>query len=167
MHADAYAFVALAAKEYQAAGPVYEIGSRNINGTVRGLFPRDGYLGVDIASGPDVDLVVNAASYLPPMPMGTAVCCEVLEHTLYAETIVTQAARALLVGGLLIITCAGEGRLPHSAHDGGSLRPNEHYQNLTRETVSAWAEAAGVESLPNPYRAVWGDVYYVGPKVRA
>lgn len=165
MHAEAYAFVATAAQHHQPGGVVYEIGSRNINGTVRGLFRNAAvYIGVDVVGGPDVDLVADAATYRPPLPPATVVCCEVLEHTEKAEAIVTQAASVLAPGGLLIITCAGEGRAPHSAYDGGPLREGEYYRNLLPWEIRQWASEAGVDAVQMSWSENPGDSYYVGRK---
>lgn len=165
MHPEAYHFVATAARDHHARAPVYEIGSRNINGTVRGLFRHLGaYLGVDVMPGPDVDLVVDAATYTPPMHPATVVCCEVLEHTSNAEAIVRKAASVLEPGGLLIVTTAGDGREPHSAIDGGPIRPGEFYRNLTIGELQAWAKAAGVEAVRMTATDNYGDLYFVGRK---
>jgi hypothetical protein len=168
MHQQAFEFVATVARAYQARGPVYEIGSRNINGSVRALFHDVGlYLGVDVASGPGVDLVADGATYAPPIVPRTVVCCEVLEHTADAHKIVAQAATVLEPGGLLIITCAGEGRVPHSAWDGGPLRAGEYYRNLSFGDLERWASAAGVDALRMAWSENPGDTYYVGRKKAA
>jgi hypothetical protein len=167
MHAQAFAFVAEAVKTHGATAPVYEIGSRNINGTVRSLFDRSpgAYLGIDLYAGPDVDLVENAATYLPPSPVATVVCCEVLEHTAEAEAIIHRACEALQPGGLLIVTCAGPGRKPHSAIDGhATLYEGEHYQNITAEALEAWAEAGGLDATALSVTAPSCDTYMVGRK---
>lgn len=165
MHPEAYHFVATVARDHHACAPVYEIGSRNINGTIRGVFHGLGaYLGVDVAPGPGVDLVVDAATFTPPSPPATVICCEVLEHTAAAQTIVTQAARVLAPGGLLIITTAGDGRAPHSAIDGGVLRDGEYYQNLTIREITQWAADGGVDALRASATDNYGDLYYVGRK---
>lgn len=165
MHPQAYHFVATAARDHHAQAPVYEIGSRNINGTVRGLFSHLGlYLGVDVMPGPDVDLVVDAATYAPPIPPATVVCCEVLEHTPAAQAIVMRAASVLEPGGLLIITTAGDGRAPHSAIDGGPVRPGEYYRNLSIGELQQWATASGVDTVRMSETDNPGDVYFVGRK---
>jgi hypothetical protein len=131
------------------------------------VFPPDGYLGIDLQDGPGVDVVADAATFRPDRRFATAVCCEVLEHTPEAEAIIAGAAAALAVGGLLIVTCAGEGRLPHSAVDGGPLRPGEYYQNRTEADLETWAAAGGIAPLARPYEPGPGDVYFVGRKGRA
>lgn len=165
MHSEAFAFVAHAVRAHAAQSPVYEIGSLNINGSVRCLFDRSAgsYIGIDVVSGPDVDLVADGATYRPPMIPQTVVCCEVLEHTPDAEAVVRQAASVLAFGGLLILTCAGEGRAPHSAVDGGALRPGEFYRNIPSDQLHQWARASGITplvSLADPVNH--GDCYFVG-----
>lgn len=165
MHAQAYQFVAQAAAEYTAEGPVYEIGSRNINGTVRGLFRHAPvYLGVDVCSGQDVDLVTDAAAYQPPFAPATVICCEVLEHTPAAEAIVRQVGSVLAPGGVFIATMAGEGREPHSAADGGPLRAGEFYRNVSVADIIQWAESADIDVVKATADPVVGDLYFIGRK---
>lgn len=166
MHLPAFRFVAAAAREYQAKGPVYEIGSRNVNGSVRALFTElDGYHGIDVSAGVDVDVVADGATYVPPEVPHTIVCCEVLEHTDAAPRIVQQAGHVLAPGGLLLLTMAGPGRQPHSAVDGGPLRDGEFYRNIDLREVMDWASAADVYPLWLMTSADgFADVYYAGRK---
>lgn len=114
--------------------PVIEIGSRNVNGSLRDLFPRapeyQTYVGIDVQDGPGVDIVADAAQWTPPERAACVICCEVLEHWMNWQGIVHNACAWLRPGGRLIITCAGAGRKPHSAIDGESLRSGEHYANI-------------------------------------
>jgi hypothetical protein len=168
MHAQAFKFVAEVVHNLHPKGPVYEIGSRNINGTVRGLFKDCGlYVGIDSMPGPDVDLMENGATYTPPITPATVVCCEVLEHTAEAEAIVKKAADVLAEDGHLIITCAGHGRVPHSAIDGGEVRPGEYYQNIAADTLVGWATAAGLDTVRVSETDNPGDLYFVGQKRHA
>lgn len=137
MHTAAYHFVLRAVSSYGACGPVFEIGSRNINGSVRPLFNGLPYVGIDLTPGPDVDAVADGRDYVPDAWPNTIVCCEVLEHTPYAIVILHHACDVLLPGGLIILTTADRQRKPHSAIDGGPLRPGEHYANLTLDGVLA------------------------------
>lgn len=166
MHAEAFAFVQWAVTEYHARGPVIELGSRDINGTVRGLFARCAppYVGLDLVAGPGVDLVADAATFVPAAKVGTVVCCEVLEHTPDAAVILHQIAHHMIADdGLVIVTCATTGRAPHSAHDGGPLRPGEFYLNCPLSVFRIWAEAAGL-SATHLVTTPRGDLFYVGSK---
>lgn len=110
---------------------VLDIGGRNINGSPRPLFPyATTYTVLDIADGPGVDIVADAAEWKPDREYDVVVCAEVFEHTPVWPEICETAYLALRPGGRLIVTCAGPGRNPHSAVDGGDLRPGEHYGNV-------------------------------------
>ncbi len=138
MHQAALDFVTNTVRAHGVSGPVYEIGSRNVNGGVRGLFPSDGYHGIDLSDGLGVDAVADAASYVPPLVPQTVVCCEVLEHADQADQIVHQIASVLAPGGRVILTMAGPCRMPHSGLDGGQLRAGEFYRNVTPDLLRSW-----------------------------
>lgn len=93
-------------KAQGAQAPVLEVGSRNVNGTVRPLFPQAGYTGVDMVAGPGVDLVLDIlkAGNQFDGQFRTAVCCETLEHVKEPWAAIDTMARALLPGGLLIVS---------------------------------------------------------------
>jgi len=167
MHAEAFKFVRRALSELDQTGwAVLEIGSRDVNGTVRGLFNGRSYLGMDVAPGPGAELVADAATWDPevarvagyqgPRMFHAIVCCEVLEHADTAEAIVRNACRLLHPLGVFLMTCAGPGRAPHSAVDGGQLRPGEFYRNVTPDEFRAWASG---------FTGVFVDT--LGPDLRA
>lgn len=114
---------------------VIEIGSRNINGTVRGLWPHAAYLGLDITTGPAVDVVADAATWMPDGLCDVVVCCEVLEHAAEWREILRNSAKWLAPHGQMIVTCAAVNRAPHSALDGGPVRPGEHYGGIHVECL--------------------------------
>lgn len=142
MHVESLAFVA----QFATADPidVIEIGSRNINGTVRPLFPNARWTGLDLHPGPDVDVVCDMRDYMPPDSVDLVVCCEVLEHAEPWRQMISQAQAWLKPGGRMIITCAGPGRLPHSHIDGCQLRPGEYYGNITVGELREAMEAEGL-----------------------
>jgi len=129
------------------AGPgeglvVLELGSQDMNGTVRGLWPDAEWIGVDIAAGPGVDIVADGCTYRHPTPVDVVVSCEVLEHLETWPELVANAAANLRPGGLFVGTCAGPGRAPHSG-----VRPDpgmvdgEFYANVAREDFESVASA--------------------------
>lgn len=131
MHVEAFEHVArwAAGKRF---GRVLEIGSLNINGTVRTLIDANSYMGIDLQPGLDVDEVIDAVDFRLPLDdrADAVVCCEVLEHAPDVEGVVASIAENLVTGGLFIITCATDLRAPHSGVDGGPLRDGEHYANV-------------------------------------
>ena len=144
MHNAAYKFVRKHRDRH--AGAVVEIGSRDINGSVRDLFATDEYVGLDLYDGPGVDWVGDACDFSPGRSVDAVVCCEVLEHAAEWEEIVITAADWLKPGGELLITCAGPGRKPHSAIDGKHrLHEGEHYANVSADELAEVMETAGLE----------------------
>lgn len=135
---------------------IVEIGSRNINGTVRDLFPGAEYVGVDIEDGKGVDVVADAKDWAPPYAPDVVLCLEVFEHTPLWEDIIDAVAG--YINGVLIVTCAAQGRKPHSAVDGGELRDGEFYRNLTIGELKDAMVSAGFEDV---------DVRKVGDDLQA
>lgn len=139
MHSEAMAFVARIARDLPTVPlRVVEIGSKDVNGSVRHLFPNCEYTGVDIAPGPGVDVVADGATWQPAEPADVVLCLETLEHAPRAHEVVANLIRMTRPGGLLIVTAAGPGRKEHSAVDGGPLREGEHYRNISARELQAW-----------------------------
>lgn len=162
MHTAAFRFVErVVADRLGVFSEVVEIGSRNINGSVRQLFAASAsYLATDITGGIGVDQIVDAsdASALPAGSCDTVVCCEVLEHTPVAP-IIRSAATWLRPGGFLIATMATTGRVLHSAIDGGTLRAGEHYHNVTAEEMITALDAAGLLPIIVETNEATADLY--------
>lgn len=131
------------------SGPVVEFGSKDVNGSTRKLFPCLPYTGVDLAEGPGVDVVADAAEYQPEEPAGVVVCTEAFEHCKDWGKLVENAHRILRPGGKLIVTCATGQREPHSAVDGKELRKGEHYANVDPKVLET--------SLRSLFKHVWLD----------
>jgi hypothetical protein len=131
MHPAAHDFVARQATGLKPAN-VIEIGSLDINGNVRGLFPdAKSYVGVDLVAGRGVDVVADATTWKPKRRVQVVVCCEMIEHCeTWREVIYNIADHMLTSPGVLFLTAAGPTREPHSGIDGGVLRPDEFYENI-------------------------------------
>lgn len=121
---------------------VIEIGSLNVNGTIRDLFPNASWIGLDRVAGLGVDVVIDAETFDPVFPVDVVICCEVLEHADNWHRLIQSAFDWLVPGGVFVMTCAGLGRQPHSC-DGGELKPNEYYRNLSPVEIRAAIRAAG------------------------
>jgi len=97
------------AAQEKALPPVLEVGSRNVNGTVRDHFPqgKGQYVGLDMREGQGVDLVADVVEddWLAKVkPVNTVVCTETLEHVTDPWRAVEQMYEALAPGGLCLIT---------------------------------------------------------------
>lgn len=166
MHAEAFAFVERTLSSIPPRGRVVELGSRNINGSVRPWFASaEDYTGVDLVEGPGVDVVADAALYEPDRPPDVVVCCEVLEHSPIANDIVANAAHMLAPGGWLLVTCATDPRAPHSAVDGSGVRDGEYYGNVPPASLWDWARGAGLELVQREVDFAHGDLRLLARKL--
>jgi SAM-dependent methyltransferase len=162
VHLEAASYVALTAHRLGPFDSVLELGGLNINGSVRPYFPGARYVSVDIVDGPGVDVVADATTYRPDERFDAVVCCEVLEHAEDADGFVATAWGALKPGGLFIITCACPPRAPHSAVDGGPLRPGEFYRNVPEDMLASWL--VGWKDAEIECHEDRGDIYAVARK---
>ena len=116
---------------------VLEVGSLNINGTVRDLFVDCDYVGCDLGEGSGVDIVCAGQDLtLPDDSFDVVLSCECFEHNpAYQETL-HNMVRMLKPSGLLFFTCATTGRAEH-----GTSRTTpkdapfcgDYYRNLVAE----------------------------------
>ena len=119
------------------AGDVLDVGGRDINGSPRDLFPDAAtFVVIDPQEGPNVDIVADFTTLGLEDFADTVLCLEVLEHAENWRGIVAACAAARRPGGTVIVTCAGPGRAPHSAVDGGPVRPGEWYRNVGSDELA-------------------------------
>ena len=117
---------------------VVEFGSLNLNGTVRDFFSDCDYTGVDIVEGDGVDRVGYCHEFYKDIDYDVVISCEMLEHDLFYYTSLQKMAELLKPGGLLIITCATEGRAEHGTAEhspADSPATNGYYKNITISDV--------------------------------
>lgn len=127
MHPEAYDFVRHALGEIS----VLEVGSLNVNGTVRDLLPHVNWIGIDRIAGAGVDIVADGATFDTPYRFDLIICCEVFEHAENWRTIVSNISRLLNSTGRFIGTAAGPGREAHLC-SGQPMPdpPTEWYENI-------------------------------------
>jgi len=126
---------------------VLEIGSLNINGTVRDYFSDCVYTGSDVNKGKDVD-IVSRTKDLPfeESSFDTIISAECFEHdSEYNESII-KIMGLLKEGGLFVFTCATTGRPEHGTlrSDGDDYGPESgYYKNLVESDfrdIEGWNE---------------------------
>ena len=106
---------------------VLEIGSLDINGSVRSQFTGCDYTGVDVAQGNGVDLVCEGQMLdLPTGSFDTVISCEAMEHNPYWVETTANMFRLCRKGGIVIMSCATHGRREH-----GTTRTNPYDSPLT------------------------------------
>ena len=93
---------------------VLEVGSLDINGSVRDLFRDCDYTGVDLQPGPGVDLA--CPGHLLAFPSGhfdTTISAECFEHNPFWRETLANMLRMTRPGGLVLVSCATTGRKEH------------------------------------------------------
>jgi SAM-dependent methyltransferase len=164
MHAAAYNFVKAVLEDHPIppGAAVLEIGSLDVNGSVRELFTGAAqYHGIDSRSGRGVDEQISCADYDGAGAFDLVICTEVLEHMQEPAEAVACAWRALRKGGRIILTMAAPSRAQHGV-DGGALEEQEFYQNITPDMLAALLHSwRSVQSIHN---AVAHDLYATAVK---
>jgi SAM-dependent methyltransferase len=159
VHVQAHEFIARHAATVEPR-TVLEIGSLDVNGSVRPLFPNANYHGLDVVEGPGVDEVADAADWRTSTQFDLVISTEVLEHAARWRDVVTNAWGALAPGGSLLMTCATDPRPPHSAVDGWELRPGEWYANVGPGEVTELARSLCPACWQVEVALDRGDLYF-------
>lgn len=140
-----------------STGPLaLDIGGADVNGSARRWFPETTtWFGLDIAPGPDVDIVADATTWrgeldsvaglgmtLPAFDI--VLCTEVFEHVEKWPLILDTIHEALVPGGHAFLTFASTGRRPHGAR--GELDPpaGEWYRNVSPEEFQHAVQNVGL-----------------------
>lgn len=88
---------------------IADIGAYDVNGCLRPIFqrqPRWQYTGIDLAPGPNVDVVVPSSgpwTSIEPESFDLAVSVSTLEHTLYPWLVVQEISRIVRRGALICL----------------------------------------------------------------
>jgi SAM-dependent methyltransferase len=93
---------------------VLEIGSLDINGSVREFYDNCEYTGLDVGPGPGVDIVCGGQDYdAPDASFDVVTSFEAMEHNPYWKETFANMIRLVRPGGMVIMTCATAGRPEH------------------------------------------------------
>lgn len=155
---------------------VLEIGSYDVNGSVRGTF-KDAreYIGVDLVPGPGVDVVgFGHEVQLGNDTFDVVVSGECFEHDQYWTRTFESMVRHARPGGLVIVTCASRGRVEHgTARSGATQSPGtEHigstyYCNIDQTSFERVAAQHGFATHQSWYLSFAADLYFCGIKAGA
>jgi len=155
-----------------ADAKVLEVGSYDVNGSVRNLFHTTSeYVGVDLDAGPGVDVV--AYGHEVDHEDGTydaALSGECFEHDQHWAATFENMIRMTRPGGLVAFTCASRGRPEHgTTRSDAVLSPGtqaqglDHYRNLTAKDFE---DCLPLSSLFSEFRFWYMplafDVYFAG-----
>lgn len=117
---------------------VLEVGSLDVNGTVRPFFERCEYVGLDVQAGPGVDVVLGKDAWdwdEQAEEWDVVISCEMLEHSETWADDVARMTACLRSGGLLILTAAGVGRPEHGTPATGETWGLAYYGNVVGEAL--------------------------------
>ena len=124
---------------------VLEIGSYDVNGTVRSIFNSPDYIGVDLTSGPTVDLVLSGHEIDFSRKFDFVLSFECFEHNPYWEATLEKMIDHVEGNGYLFLTCASLGRIEHGTartnpdHSPGTSSIGwDYYQNLSKNDVEVY-----------------------------
>ena len=122
---------------------VLEVGSLNINGTIRDFFVDSQHTGIDVGPGPCVDVVCSGHEF-DGEKFNVTCSCECFEHNPYWKQTFLNMWRLTTRSGLVFFSCATTGRPEH-----GTTRTTpfdspltitkgwDYYRNLTAEDFHA------------------------------
>lgn len=172
MHREANQFIVSVknqSPEFFTGKKVLEVGSLDINGSVRQFFTDCVYHGIDLGEGPGVDAVMHVLQVNPPVPTyDVIISTEALEHDKQWALSLEHMHDLLKPGGLLLITCAAPNRWEHGTTrtDGGYGSPftTDYYRNISVEDFASVLPPDLFAKSYLGYRGDMEDLYFVGVK---
>lgn len=149
---------------------VLEIGSYDVNGSVRQLFGIAKYVGCDLVSGPGVDVVASGHEIkFPDHSFDVVLSTECFEHNPYWPQTLMNMERIVKPGGLVCITCASTGRVEHGTSrslpfesPGTVSQKSEYYKNISIEEFDGFVRKEYYSSLYLRFNPISNDLYFVG-----
>lgn len=119
---------------------ILEIGSYDVNGSIRQYFKNSNYIGVDLIEGKGVDVIGDGHILdYPDERFDMVISCESFEHNPYWKETFLNMIRMTKKGGLVVFTCATTDRPEHgttrtsSIDSPGTIEMNwDYYKNLEK-----------------------------------
>jgi len=149
---------------------ILEIGSYDVNGTIKNIFPQSNITGYDLIPGPNVDVVYDGKEIKSKEKFDISISCECFEHNPYYRENFLQMINLTKPSGLVIVTCASIGRLEHGTtrtdlSSPGSMEIFDYYKNLKPKDFGDKNFLDKNFSNYIFFRNYWThDLYFVGQK---
>ena len=173
MHVSSYQHMTDLVSRYlapESALSVVDIGSYDVNGSYRTLFgnPLWSYVGVDLESGPGVDMVLSSPYTLPlaSASVDLVISGQAFEHVENFWMSWLEMLRVLKPGGMIFLIAPSRGPEHRYPQDCWRFYP-DGYRALARyagceliEVTTDW------EPHPDPGSSAWGDTVGVFRKTR-
>lgn len=166
-----FAACAAANRDLLAGARVLEIGSYDVNGSVRRLFKdASTYIGVDLVEGPGVDRVIDGSRIDDPDgSWDVTLSGECFEHDPHWRDTFSTMVRLTRPGGLVALTCASRGRIEHgtrrttAAESPGTQSVGvDYYRNVSVADVNELPLDEWFASWRVHYAPVAADLYFAG-----
>jgi SAM-dependent methyltransferase len=137
MHKNSIDIMSEFVKEYKISKEtVVDVGSYDINGTYKSLFPDAKYIGADISSGPNVDIIINSEEWNKLKNVDVVISGQTLEHAEDIPSLMLSIFNILKIGGIACIIAPSQG-------------PPHHYPiwvgNVSYEQMIKYVTDAGFE----------------------
>jgi len=156
--------------ENKAGLRVLEVGSYEVNGSNRQVFAGSHYIGADLCAGPGVDVVASGEELaFPDGTFDVTLSTECFEHNPRWRETFANMHRMTAPDGVLIVTCAGRGRLEHGTSrttpgcsPGTQSVGSDYYRNLLPRDF----KRLGLAGLFGAWHscAIGADTYCIGWK---
>ena len=152
--------------EYFKGTKVLEVGSLNINGSVRQFFEPDQYIGCDLGEGAGVDIVCRGHELpYPNESFDVVISCECFEHDRHWDKTFQKMVDLVRKGGLVIFSCATIGRPEHGTtrtSPADAPFTNDYYRNLREEDFNQFKSSFDSYKFSQCLRP--RDLYFWGLK---
>lgn len=137
-----------------------DLGGRDVNGTVHGLFPGVVWTVLDIEPHHSVDIVADVTTWEREGEYDIVLSTEAIEHIAQWPRIIDAGYDVLRPGGYMIVTGGSTGRGPHSCTGVVPVPAGEHYGNVAPDDLERVAKEVGftdihVEYNPEPHYDVY------------
>ena len=158
--------------QFERVGKVLEVGSYDVNGSLRGSLDVDTYIGVDLLQGPGVDVV----GFGHEVDLGTAqfdvaFAGEVFEHDPHFLKTFENLIRHVRPGGLVLFTCATKGRPEHGTRrtdltdsPGTQSVGLDYYKNVSKSDFKSFTGLKQFSSFAFYRNGINADLYFWGIK---
>ena len=159
---------------------ILEIGSYEVNGSIRDFFKGTKYLGIDLVKGPGVDLVMSGENIKElNKKFDLIISSECFEHAIGWKNIFEAMINNTKDDGYIIMTCASKGRTEHGTsrsdfydtvvhkHEVKSSpgTNDEYYKNLTKKDFFKNFDISKIfEDYFFYYNIHSFDLYFAGKK---
>uniref|UniRef100_UPI0026191979 tetratricopeptide repeat protein n=1 Tax=Pseudomonas sp. TaxID=306 RepID=UPI0026191979 len=150
---------------------VLEIGSYDVNGSVRPQFEATRYVGVDLITGPGVDVISTGHEFRSEERFDVAISTECFEHDPFYTATFLNMVRHVREGGLVIFSCAAEGRPEHgtrraepASSPGTVAQGYDYYRNLSEADFAFLDLPVLFSEFRFFHNSTSNDLYFVGVK---